>query len=124
MTEMAAVTLWRPVGPKELDLIRQSGMRAFPPRLRFYRMLRRNRLTCAVIAAQPALSNFETSLSGAHRCAISWIGASSGRGSPDHQACRVAPHAGFDHRQHGTAHRPCQGLENAETRGIARVSML
>jgi hypothetical protein len=33
MREMAAVTLWRPVGPKELDLIRQSGMRAFPPRL-------------------------------------------------------------------------------------------
>jgi hypothetical protein len=33
MAEMAAVTLWRPVGPKELDLIRQSGMRAFPPRL-------------------------------------------------------------------------------------------
>src|SRR5262245_44776383 len=32
-TEVAAVTLWRPVGPKELDLIRQSGMRAFPPRL-------------------------------------------------------------------------------------------
>jgi hypothetical protein len=28
-----AVTLWRPVGPKELGLIRQSGMRAFPPRL-------------------------------------------------------------------------------------------
>jgi hypothetical protein len=28
-----AVTLWRPVGPKELELIRQSGMRAFPPRL-------------------------------------------------------------------------------------------
>lgn len=27
------VTLWRPVGPAELDLIRQSGMRAFPPRL-------------------------------------------------------------------------------------------
>src|SRR4051812_389362 len=27
------LTLWRPVGPKELDLIRQSGMRAFPPRL-------------------------------------------------------------------------------------------
>ena len=26
-------TLWRPVGPAELDLIRQSGMRAFPPRL-------------------------------------------------------------------------------------------
>jgi len=33
MTETAAVTLWRPVGPKELDLIRQSEMRAFPPRL-------------------------------------------------------------------------------------------
>ena len=31
--EIAAVTLWRPVGPRELDLIRQSGMRAFPPRL-------------------------------------------------------------------------------------------
>jgi hypothetical protein len=31
--EIAAVTLWRPVGPKELELIRQSGMRAFPPRL-------------------------------------------------------------------------------------------
>src|SRR3979411_431388 len=27
------VTLWRPVGPKELELIRQSGMRSFPPRL-------------------------------------------------------------------------------------------
>ena len=26
-------TLWRPVGPKELELIRQSGMSAFPPRL-------------------------------------------------------------------------------------------
>ena len=26
-------TLWRPVGPKELELIKQSGMRAFPPRL-------------------------------------------------------------------------------------------
>jgi hypothetical protein len=28
-----AVQLWRPIGPKELELIRQSGMRAFPPRL-------------------------------------------------------------------------------------------
>src|SRR5690349_4274048 len=28
------VTLWRPVGPVELELIRKSGMRAFPPRLR------------------------------------------------------------------------------------------
>lgn len=27
------VTLWRPVGPAELDLIRALGMRAFPPRL-------------------------------------------------------------------------------------------
>jgi len=26
-------TLYRPVGPEELALIRQSGMRAFPPRL-------------------------------------------------------------------------------------------
>ena len=27
------ITLWRPVGPQELALIEQSGMRAFPPRL-------------------------------------------------------------------------------------------
>lgn len=27
------LTLWRPVGPKELELIQLSGMRAFPPRL-------------------------------------------------------------------------------------------
>ena len=27
------VILWRPVGLAELELIRQSGMRAFPPRL-------------------------------------------------------------------------------------------
>ena len=27
------ITLWRPVGPEELVLIEQSGMRAFPPRL-------------------------------------------------------------------------------------------
>src|SRR6187401_2001442 len=27
------ITLWRPVGPKELELIRRSGMRAFPLRL-------------------------------------------------------------------------------------------
>jgi hypothetical protein len=27
------VTLWRPVSPAELNLIRASGMRAFPPRL-------------------------------------------------------------------------------------------
>jgi hypothetical protein len=26
-------TLWRPVGPAELDLIRQANMEAFPPRL-------------------------------------------------------------------------------------------
>ncbi|HYD12928.1 MAG TPA: hypothetical protein VEC11_08780 [Allosphingosinicella sp.] len=31
MTE--TVTLWRPVGPEELALIRESEMRAFPPRL-------------------------------------------------------------------------------------------
>ncbi|MGO4122846.1 hypothetical protein AB4Z01_00540 [Inquilinus sp. YAF38] len=29
----ATVTLWRPVGPEELRLIREAGMRAFPPRL-------------------------------------------------------------------------------------------
>lgn len=27
------ITLWRPVGPKELALIEATGMRAFPPRL-------------------------------------------------------------------------------------------
>jgi len=27
------VTLWRPVGPQELELIKKTGMRAFPPRL-------------------------------------------------------------------------------------------
>ena len=32
MTE-ETVTLFRPVGPKELELIRDSGFRAFPPRL-------------------------------------------------------------------------------------------
>ncbi len=32
MTE-ETVTLFRPVGPKELELIRASGFRAFPPRL-------------------------------------------------------------------------------------------
>ena len=39
----AVVTLFRPVGPKELALIRESGWRAFPPRLPeqpiFYRVL-------------------------------------------------------------------------------------
>lgn len=33
LDEDATVALWRPVGPKEMDLIRQSDMRAFPPRL-------------------------------------------------------------------------------------------
>jgi hypothetical protein len=33
LAEETSVTLWRPVGPKELALIRESGMRAFPPRL-------------------------------------------------------------------------------------------
>lgn len=27
------VTLWRPIGPTELRLIEEAGMRAFPPRL-------------------------------------------------------------------------------------------
>ena len=27
------VVLWRPVGPEELSLIRDTGMKAFPPRL-------------------------------------------------------------------------------------------
>lgn len=31
MTE--TTTLWRPAGPEELALIRESGMRRFPPRL-------------------------------------------------------------------------------------------
>lgn len=31
--ETEIVTLWRPVGPEELKLIEQSGMRAFPSRL-------------------------------------------------------------------------------------------
>lgn len=30
---MNTTTLWRPVGPEELDLIRAADMRAFPPRL-------------------------------------------------------------------------------------------
>jgi hypothetical protein len=30
---MDVVTLWRPVGPQELELIRKANMRAFPPRL-------------------------------------------------------------------------------------------
>ena len=30
---MGTVTLYRPVGPNELELIRASGWRAFPPRL-------------------------------------------------------------------------------------------
>jgi hypothetical protein len=29
----ATVTLWRPVGPTEMELILKSGMRSFPPRL-------------------------------------------------------------------------------------------
>jgi hypothetical protein len=33
MTTDDTITLWRPVGPTELQLIRQAGMRAFPPRL-------------------------------------------------------------------------------------------
>jgi len=33
MEHRDVVTLWRPVGPEELKLIRDTGMRAFPPRL-------------------------------------------------------------------------------------------
>src|SRR5438270_1175756 len=33
MSSTKTTTLWRPVGPRELELIRQSGMKAFPPRL-------------------------------------------------------------------------------------------
>jgi hypothetical protein len=33
MQQEPTLTLWRPVGPTELALIRESGMRAFPPRL-------------------------------------------------------------------------------------------
>jgi hypothetical protein len=31
--DIETVTLWRPVGPEELALVREVGMRAFPPRL-------------------------------------------------------------------------------------------
>jgi len=31
--ESNTITLWRPVGPKELELMRATNMRAFPPRL-------------------------------------------------------------------------------------------
>lgn len=33
MADEPTITLWRPVGPRELELIRASGMRTFPPRL-------------------------------------------------------------------------------------------
>ena len=33
MQNTETVTLWRPVGPEELALIRATGMRVFPPRL-------------------------------------------------------------------------------------------
>jgi len=33
MRSEESITLYRPVGPVELELIRQSGFRAFPPRL-------------------------------------------------------------------------------------------
>jgi hypothetical protein len=33
MSAPETIVLWRPMGPVELDLIRQSNMRAFPPRL-------------------------------------------------------------------------------------------
>lgn len=31
--EVETITLWRPTGPQELELVRASGMRAWPPRL-------------------------------------------------------------------------------------------
>ncbi len=33
MSTIDTTTLYRPIGPQELELIRQSDMRAFPPRL-------------------------------------------------------------------------------------------
>jgi len=33
MTDSETIMLWRPVGPAELELIKQLSMRAFPPRL-------------------------------------------------------------------------------------------
>jgi hypothetical protein len=33
MNADATVTLYRPMGPSEIDLLRQQGFRAFPPRL-------------------------------------------------------------------------------------------
>lgn len=33
MTETTTTTLFRPVGPEELELIRRAGFRALPPRL-------------------------------------------------------------------------------------------
>jgi hypothetical protein len=33
MSDRALVTLWRPVGQAELELIAESGWRRFPPRL-------------------------------------------------------------------------------------------
>ena len=33
MLEEEVTTLFRPVGPKEMELIRETGYRAFPPRL-------------------------------------------------------------------------------------------
>ncbi|MEM8695475.1 MAG: ADP-ribosylation/crystallin J1 [Pseudomonadota bacterium] len=33
MDQTETITLWRPVGPEELALIKQNDMRCFPPRL-------------------------------------------------------------------------------------------
>ena len=33
MSDFETIVLWRPVGPVELELIKQLKMRAFPPRL-------------------------------------------------------------------------------------------
>jgi hypothetical protein len=33
VTEIETITLWRPTGSKELELVKQSGWKAWPPRL-------------------------------------------------------------------------------------------
>jgi hypothetical protein len=33
MTDLKTITLWRPCGPAELELVRESGWTAWPPRL-------------------------------------------------------------------------------------------
>lgn len=53
MTDPKTITLWRPCGPAELELVRGSGWTAWPPRLRdqpiFYPVLNED---CAVKIAR------------------------------------------------------------------------